>query len=125
MPNGAAPASRGAVAGSPVAFFGTAPGAQHRAHRSASGGGARRRGRTRLGQPGRPRSRCGASCETVDADVFVVELKAAAVDVVAEARRERAAWSVVLAANDVVPLAGEPDLDAELQRLAAESPTRW
>jgi cyclic 2,3-diphosphoglycerate synthase len=46
----------------------------------------------------------------VDADTFVVELKAAAVDVVAEAALARGA-AVVLAANDVVPLPGEPDLD--------------
>jgi cyclic 2,3-diphosphoglycerate synthetase len=39
--------------------------------------------------------------ETVDAEVYLVELKAAAVDVVAEAALERGA-EVVLAANDVV-----------------------
>jgi cyclic 2,3-diphosphoglycerate synthetase len=39
--------------------------------------------------------------EAVDADVYLVELKAAAVDVVAEAALERGA-EVVLAANDVV-----------------------
>ena len=43
--------------------------------------------------------------ERVDADVFVVELKAAAIDVVAEAALARGA-EIVLAANDVVPLAG-------------------
>jgi cyclic 2,3-diphosphoglycerate synthetase len=48
--------------------------------------------------------------ETVDADVFLVELKAAAVDVVAEAGLARGA-EIVLAANDVVPLPGYPDLD--------------
>jgi cyclic 2,3-diphosphoglycerate synthetase len=56
----------------------------------------------------------------VDADVFVVELKAAAVDVVVEEARSRGV-EIVLAANDVVPLDGEPDLDLELERLAAEA----
>ena len=46
----------------------------------------------------------------IDADVFLVELKAAAIDVVAEAALERGA-EIVLAANDVTPLVGEPDLD--------------
>jgi len=42
------------------------------------------------------------------ADIYVVELKAAAIDVVAEAAAERGA-EVVFAANDVVPLPGEDD----------------
>ena len=56
----------------------------------------------------------------LEADVFVVELKAAAVDVVAEEAVARGV-EIVLALNDVVPLAGEPDLDAELLRLAGEA----
>ncbi len=59
----------------------------------------------------------------VDADVFVVELKAAAVDVVAEAALERGV-EVVLARNDIVPLPGEPELDHDLVRLAAEAALR-
>jgi cyclic 2,3-diphosphoglycerate synthetase len=55
-----------------------------------------------------------------DADVFVVELKAAAVDVVVEEARRRGV-RVVLAANDVLPIPGEPSLDGELERLAAEA----
>lgn len=55
----------------------------------------------------------------VDAEVFLVELKAAAVDVVAETARERGA-EVVLCAVDVLPLPGH-DLDAELLRLAGEA----
>jgi cyclic 2,3-diphosphoglycerate synthase len=47
---------------------------------------------------------------SVDADTFVVELKAAAIDVVAEAALERGV-KVVFADNDVVPLPGEPSLD--------------
>jgi cyclic 2,3-diphosphoglycerate synthetase len=53
----------------------------------------------------------------IDADVFLVELKAAAIDVVAEAALARGA-EIVLAANDVVPLSGEPDLDELLLRMA-------
>ena len=48
----------------------------------------------------------------MDAEVYLVELKAAAIDVVAEAAHERGA-EVVLAANDVV----SDRLDAELARL--------
>ncbi len=44
------------------------------------------------------------------ADVFLIELKAAAIDLVAEFGLAQGA-EVVLAANDVVPLSGYPDLD--------------
>jgi cyclic 2,3-diphosphoglycerate synthetase len=54
--------------------------------------------------------------ERIDADVYLVELKAAAIDVVAEAALARGA-EVVLAANDVV----SPDLD---ERLAGLVPDR-
>jgi cyclic 2,3-diphosphoglycerate synthetase len=54
----------------------------------------------------------------VHADVWLIELKAAAVDVVAEAGLERGV-EVVLARNDVVAVEG--DLDAELLKLAAEA----
>src|SRR5439155_3112901 len=49
----------------------------------------------------------------VDAEVYLVELKAAAIDVVAEAATKRGV-EVVLAANDVV----SDELDDELERLA-------
>jgi cyclic 2,3-diphosphoglycerate synthetase len=52
-----------------------------------------------------------------DADVYLVELKAAAIDVVAEDAAARGR-EVVLAVNDVVPLPGEPNLDEELRLLA-------
>jgi cyclic 2,3-diphosphoglycerate synthetase len=55
----------------------------------------------------------------VEAEVFLVELKAAAIDVVAEAARERGA-DVVLAGSDVRTVDGS-DLDAELLRLADEA----
>ena len=57
--------------------------------------------------------------EGVDAEVFLVELKAAAIDVVAEAASERGV-EVVLAGSDVRAVDGE-DLDAELLRLASEA----
>jgi cyclic 2,3-diphosphoglycerate synthase len=53
----------------------------------------------------------------IEAEVYLVELKAAAIDVVAEAALARGA-EIVLAANDVVPLKGEPDLDESLLELA-------
>ena len=53
----------------------------------------------------------------IDADVFLIELKAAAVDVVAEAAREKGA-DVVLAANDVLPVADGADLDELLLEVA-------
>ena len=55
--------------------------------------------------------------ERMDAEVFLVELKAAAVDVVAEAALARGA-RVVLAANDVVAASGEGDLDEMLLEVA-------
>jgi cyclic 2,3-diphosphoglycerate synthetase len=51
------------------------------------------------------------------AEVFLVEIKAAAIDVVAEAAAERA-LPVIFCDNEVRPLAGEPDLDAQLVALA-------
>jgi len=56
-----------------------------------------------------------AELETVDADVYLVELKAAAIDVVAETALARGA-EVVLAANEVV----SPELDERLPTLVAE-----
>ena len=53
----------------------------------------------------------------VDADVFLIELKAAAIDVVAEAALAKGA-EVVLAANDVVPLPDAGDLDEMLLEMA-------
>jgi cyclic 2,3-diphosphoglycerate synthetase len=53
----------------------------------------------------------------VAADLFLVELKAAAIDVVAEAAIARGA-EVALAANDLVPLPGERELDELLLGMA-------
>jgi cyclic 2,3-diphosphoglycerate synthase len=55
--------------------------------------------------------------ERVEADVYLMEIKAAAIDVVAEAAEERDVQCIFLD-NDVVPLEGEPDLDEELRALA-------
>jgi cyclic 2,3-diphosphoglycerate synthetase len=56
-----------------------------------------------------------AELETIDAEVYLVELKAAAIDVVAETALARGA-SVVLAANEVV----SEELDERLPGLVAE-----
>jgi cyclic 2,3-diphosphoglycerate synthetase len=57
-----------------------------------------------------------ADLERADTEVFLVELKAAAIDVVAEEAARRGA-ELVFAGYDVVPLAGEPDVDALVQEL--------
>jgi cyclic 2,3-diphosphoglycerate synthetase len=57
--------------------------------------------------------------ENVDADVFLIEVKAAAIDVVAEAGRARGI-DVVLAGSDLRNT-GELELDDELLRLAEEA----
>ena len=66
------------------------------------------------------RSALRRELESLDAEVVVVEIKAAAIDVVAEEAARRGI-EVVLAGNDVVPLPGEADLDGELERLAVEA----
>jgi cyclic 2,3-diphosphoglycerate synthetase len=66
------------------------------------------------------RDRLREELEEIDADVFLVEIKAAAIDVVAEAASERGV-EVVFADNEVRPVDGRDDLDAELRRLAAEA----
>jgi cyclic 2,3-diphosphoglycerate synthase len=63
------------------------------------------------------RSKLQAEIDALEADVFLVELKAAAIDLVAEAALFRGA-AVVLAANDVRSLPGEPDLDEILLEMA-------
>lgn len=58
-----------------------------------------------------------AELERIDADVYLTELKGAAVDVVAETALARGV-QVVFAANDLVPCPGEPDLDDALRAVA-------
>jgi cyclic 2,3-diphosphoglycerate synthase len=60
-----------------------------------------------------------AELETIDAEVYLVELKAAAIDVVAETALARGA-EVVLAANEVV----SPELDERLPTLVTERSLR-
>jgi cyclic 2,3-diphosphoglycerate synthetase len=66
------------------------------------------------------RTRLRAELESVEAETFVVELKAAAIDVVATAARERGV-EIVLAGSDVLSDPGGPRLDDELLRLADEA----
>ena len=54
-----------------------------------------------------------AEVARLDADVYLVEIKAAAIDVVADAAAERGI-EVVFADNEPVPFPGEPDLDEAL-----------
>ena len=110
------------VAGERVAFFSTAPAAGHAplAAHLAERHGARV---AHVSGALADRARLREELHHVDAEVFLVELKAAAVDVVVE-EADRRGVRVVIAANDVVPLNGEPDLDAELERLAAEASQR-
>ena len=58
-----------------------------------------------------------AELAELEADVFLVELKAAAVDVVAEVALARGC-AIVLASNDVVSVNSELDLDEMLLELA-------
>ena len=105
------------VHGRRVAFFGTQPASQHAriaAHLEAAHGAQV----THVSGNLADRTALAEDLADVDADAFVVELKAAAVDVVVEEALARGV-EVVVASNDVVPLRGE-DLDAELLRLADE-----
>jgi cyclic 2,3-diphosphoglycerate synthase len=54
---------------------------------------------------------------SIDAETYLIEMKAAAIDVVAEAANERGV-RIVFARNDLVSREGEPDLDSALLRLA-------
>ncbi len=104
------------VEGRSIAYFCTAPTGAHerlRAELEAVSGASV----TRVSGSLADRSALRKELPGIDADVFVVELKAAAIDVVAEAARARDI-EVVLAANDVVALAGESDLDECLLEMA-------
>ena len=57
------------------------------------------------------------SPEAARAEVFLTEIKAAAIDVVGETAETRG-LPVVFADNEVLPLPGERDLDAEVVALA-------
>jgi cyclic 2,3-diphosphoglycerate synthetase len=53
----------------------------------------------------------------IDADLILIELKAAAIDVVAEVARERGV-ELALVDNEMTPLPGEPGLESALRALA-------
>ena len=107
------------VSGRRVAFFSTAP---ERAHARFAQHLGDEHGADVVHVSGSlsDRARLREELESVEAEVFLVELKAAAIDVVAEAAVQRGV-EVVLAGSDVLPAVGERDLDAELLRLADEA----
>jgi cyclic 2,3-diphosphoglycerate synthetase len=107
------------IAGRRVAFFSTAPSAIHsrlREHLTREhgaqvlllSGNLARRGELRADLDSPPARA---------ADLYLVEIKAAAIEVVAETAAERGV-EVVFTDNTVVPLAGEPSIDDHLLALA-------
>jgi cyclic 2,3-diphosphoglycerate synthetase len=113
------PSPSQSIAGRRVAFFTTAPSAihprlrEHLVHKHGaevvlvSGNLARRADlHADLG-----------SDEVRSADLYLVEIKAAAIEVVAKTAAERGV-DIVFADNAVVPLAGEPQIDEHLLALA-------
>lgn len=106
------------VAGRKVAFFSTAPASAHDGFRAHL---AEEYGADVVHVSGSLADRAVLTRELaqVQADVFLVELKAAAIDVVAETAAERGV-EVVLAGSDVLVADGQ-DLDVELLRLAKEA----
>jgi cyclic 2,3-diphosphoglycerate synthase len=106
------------VAGRKVAFFTTAPESAHSLFASHL---AEEHGADVVHVSGALADRAALRNELahVEADVFLVELKAAAIDVVAEAASERGV-DVVLSGSDVHAVDGQ-DLDGELLRLADEA----
>jgi cyclic 2,3-diphosphoglycerate synthetase len=104
------------VSGKSVALFTTAPASVHgrlAAHLRDEHGAA---GVTVSGNLAR-RDALREDVAAAEADLFLIEIKAAAIDVVAEAAAERGI-PLVFADNEVLPLAGEPDLEAEVEALA-------
>ena len=107
------------VSGRRVAFFSTAPESAHglfEEHLATAHGAVVVHVSGALSD----RRRLRQELESVDADVFLVELKAAAIDVVAEVAATQGV-EVVLAGSDVLPAEGERELDPELLRLADEA----
>jgi cyclic 2,3-diphosphoglycerate synthase len=104
------------VSGRTVAYFCTAPASGHgplAAHLEREHGAVVTHVSGNLAN----RGALAEELATVDADVFLVELKAAAIDVVAEFAIGRKA-DIVLAANDVIPLSAEGALDEMLLEMA-------
>lgn len=109
------------ILGRRVAYFSTAPA---EAHETLAGHLREEHGAEVVLVSGNlaRRSALREELERVDAEVFLVEIKAAAIDVVAEAAIERGA-EVVFADNELVPV-GVLDLDTELIRLADSAAAR-
>jgi cyclic 2,3-diphosphoglycerate synthase len=104
------------VRGRRIAYFCTAPAS---AHAVLAGHLAEEHGAEVVHVSGNLSNREALRVEldSIDADVFVVELKAAAVDVVAEAALARGV-EVILAGNEVRPGPGQPDLDEMVLEMA-------
>jgi cyclic 2,3-diphosphoglycerate synthetase len=112
----------GSVAGRRVAFFSTAPDGVHqrlREHLAREHGAEVALVSGNLGRRQELRADL-ASVEARSADVYLVELKAAAIDVVAETAAERGV-ELVLCDNEVRPLRGEHDLDELVASLAGRA----
>lgn len=108
------------VAGERVAYFGAADAARD----VTAGHLAERHGARVVHVSGSlaDRGRLREELASVDADTYVIEVKAAAIDVVAEAASARGV-RVVAALHEVLPVAGA-DLEAELDRLLALAGSR-
>jgi cyclic 2,3-diphosphoglycerate synthase len=105
------------IAGRRVAFFSTAPEAIHdrlREHLEQEHGADVVLVSGNLARRAELREDLDSAAE---AEVYLVEIKAAAIDVVAEAAEARGI-PVVFADNAVLPLPGEPDLDEQVRALA-------
>jgi cyclic 2,3-diphosphoglycerate synthetase len=107
------------IAGKRVAFFTTAPASAHAGLRTLL---EREHGAEIVLLSGhlarRPELRADLETAAANAaELYLVEVKAAAIDLVAETAAERG-LAVVLCDNTVHPLSGEPDLDAEVAALA-------
>jgi cyclic 2,3-diphosphoglycerate synthetase len=109
----------GLIEGRRVAFFSTAPDGVHarlREHLAREHGAEVALVSGNLGRRQELRADL-ASVEARSADVYLVELKAAAIDVVAETAAERGV-ELVLCDNEVRPLRGEHELDELVAGLA-------
>jgi cyclic 2,3-diphosphoglycerate synthetase len=110
------PRPAASIEGERIAFFTTAPEAAHgrlASHLRDEHGAA---GVSVSGNLAR-RDALRADLARLEAETYLVEIKAAAIDVVAEIAAERGV-RVVFADNEVVPLDGELDLEAEVEALA-------
>ena len=110
------PRPLGPVAGKRVAYFTTA---QLASHERLARDLREQHSADLVSVSGNLSNRAALSADLVglDAEVYLTEIKAAGIDVVAEKGSARGI-EVVLAANDVVPLPGQPELEPALRALA-------